>query len=63
MTEKELLYTEDAIGHIGNITKLINYFIINLDDENLKIFMENELEKMTVLHNMLLDVLRGEANG
>lgn len=53
MTEKELLYVEDATNHEQNIISIINESLKNLEDENLINFMENEKE----IHNSTLDNL------
>ena len=44
MTQKELLYVEDAIGHETNIIKIIEKTIKNIQDENLISFLEEKLE-------------------
>ena len=53
MTQKELSYVEDAIGHEKNIIAIGKNSIELLEDEELKTFMENELE----IHNNTLDNL------
>lgn len=63
MTQKELSYFEDAIGHIGNITKIINESLNNLEDEKLINFMKNELNVQEKLHSDLMQMLEGKANG
>ena len=63
MTQKELLYFEDAIGHIGNIIKIINESMKNLEDENLVSFMQNELNVQTNLKETLMSKLKEKANG
>ena len=39
MTQKELAYVEDAIGHEENIIKICNESIKNLEDDTLKEFL------------------------
>ena len=63
MTQKELLYFEDAIGHIGNIIQIINESMKNLEDENLVSFMQNELNVQTNLKETLMSKLKEKANG
>ena len=63
MTEKELLYFEDAIGHTSNIIKLLNDFINKVEDEKIKTFIEEEREKIYTLKSNLINVLGGKANG
>ncbi len=62
MTQKELLYFEDAIGHEKNIIKICQNIIDNLENEDLVSFMENEVEKHTTLKEKLLNVLEEKAN-
>lgn len=62
MTQKELSYVEDAIGHEKNIIKICNDTINNLEDENLKQFLENELQKHTEMQEKLMNMLEVKAN-
>ena len=43
MTQKELLYLEDATGHEQNIISLLEYFIDSAKDKKIIRFFENEL--------------------
>ena len=63
MTQKELLYFEDAIGHEDNIIKIINSMLSNLNDKNIKVFMQNELTKHETLKDNLINKLGEKANG
>ncbi len=63
MTQKELLYYEDAIEHEGIIIKQIDKAITSLTDEELINFMEEERNKHNELKNSLMNVLKEEANG
>lgn len=63
MTQKELLYFEDAIGHESNVIKIVKNNIDSLMDENLKEFMEEELSKHKNLKEKLLNLLGEKANG
>lgn len=62
MTQKELSYVEDAIGHEDNIIKIINYSIENISDEELVSFMEDELEEHESIKNKLIKLLKEKAN-
>ncbi len=44
MTQKELLYLEDAISHETAIIKICNDTLERLEDEELISFMEDEIE-------------------
>jgi len=57
MTQKELSYLEDAIGHESNIIKICEETIKNLEDESLKEFMSNEVSNHTSLKEKLLNTL------
>ena len=60
MTQKELLYLEDAIGQEKNIISICNNIISMLNDKDLVIFMEKEVKKHNDLYNKLLNKLEGE---
>ncbi len=62
MTQKELLYFEDAVGHEGNIIKIIEAGLQNLEDENLVNFMNNELTKHNEAKQRLMNVLEAKQN-
>lgn len=61
MTQKELLYVEDAIGHEQNVSKIITESINLLEDKNLKTFLKNELKKHQATQVKLMNLLEGEA--
>ncbi len=62
MTQKELLYFEDAVGHEGNIIKIIEAGLQNLEDENLVNLMNNELTKHNEAKQRLMNVLEAKQN-
>lgn len=62
MTQKELSYLEDAIGHEDNIVKICEESINNLSNESLKEFMNNEIDIHRNLKTRLLSVLEDKAN-
>ncbi len=62
MTQKELLYFEDAIGHEGNIIKICEETIKSLNDESLISFMENELSVHVSLRDELMTMLEEKVN-
>lgn len=53
MTQKELSYYEDAVGHEMNIIKILEESVKNISDNTLLEFLENELS----LHNNRKDKL------
>ena len=63
MTQKELSYYEDAIGHESNIIKILDFSIQNLEDENLISFMEIELDKHNQMKDKLMNLLEDKNNG
>ena len=63
MTQKELLYFEDAIGHEKNIILICDESINKIDDEELLSFFEKEKDIHEELLNKLIDFLRGRVNG
>ena len=45
MTQKELLYLSDAVGHETSIIEILNESLKNLDDDRLVTFLEEEISK------------------
>lgn len=62
MTQKELLYLEDAIGHEGSIIKICEEGIKYLEDENLVTFFENELNMHMSIKEKLMNNLEAKSN-
>ena len=62
MTQKELLYYEDAIGHEKNIIKICEESIKNIEDENLVNFMQEEITMHNNILGSLMNKLEGELN-
>lgn len=62
MTQKELLYVEDAIGHEQSIINIINESINNMEDEELINFLQAECKKHTSMKEKLINMLEAKAN-
>lgn len=62
MTQKELLYFEDAIGHEKNIILICDESINKIDDGELISFFEKEKAVHEEVLNKLIDFLRGKVN-
>ena len=62
MTEKELLYVEDAINHESNIISIVTDTINNLEDEKLKNFMKQKLNEHIAFKVELVNTLEDYAN-
>ena len=62
MTQKELAYVEDAIGHEKNIISIIDETINNLENEDLIDFLNDELEVHKETKEKLLNMLEVKAN-
>lgn len=62
MTQKELLYYEDAIGHETNIIKICEESIKMLENEELINFMKEEVTRHNNLKEQLMNKLEGEIN-
>ena len=62
MTQKELLYLEDAIGHENSIITIINESINKLEDDNLITFMKTEEKKHINTKNKLISLLEEQEN-
>ncbi len=63
MTQKELLYFEDAIGHVSNIIKILEESIKNVSDDEILSFMEEEINCQSTLKETLMTKLKEKANG
>ena len=63
MTQKELAYFEDAIGHVSNIIKILEESIKNVEDEKILDFMQEEMNDKNSLKERLLTKLKEKANG
>ena len=63
MTQKELLYVEDAVEHEKSIIKLCNEFLNNLEDDDLKDFITTQINSHEEMKSNLLSLLEEEANG
>ena len=63
MTQKELAYVEDAVGHETNIIKICDETIKMLQDEKLVKFMEQQKESHTETKQKLMNMLEVKANG
>lgn len=62
MTQKELLYIEDAIGHETNIIKVCQDSIKRLQDKKLGSFLESEVKKHTKTKEKLMKMLETKSN-
>ena len=63
MTQKELLYLEDAIEHEKNIITICKESLNNLEDEKLISFLEKQLEKHNETKEKILSMLEVKSNG
>lgn len=62
MTQKELLYVEDAICHEQNIIGIITNTINELENDDLKDFMEEKLNDHIAFKKELMSFLEDYAN-
>ena len=62
MTQKELLYVEDAIGHEGVIINVLTETLNYLEDPNLISFMEKELKLHEGFQEKLVSKLEVNSN-
>lgn len=63
MTQKELSYVEDAIGHENSIIKICQESVKMLDNDELISFLEEEITKHTSTKEKLTNLLEEKANG
>ena len=57
MTQKELLYVEDAIGHEKVMIDVCNDMVKKLEDDSLITFVESEIKNHENLKNNLMNML------
>ena len=62
MTEKELAYIEDATMHEQSIIKICTETLNNLQDDNLKNFIQEEISKHEETESSLISLLEAHAN-
>lgn len=62
MTQKELLYVEDAINHERNIVYYLNDAISSIQNKELTSFLEDEIIYHEEISKKLLNLLDGEIN-
>ena len=60
MTQKELLYVEDAIGHEQNVGQIVAEAIHMLEDKNLQTFLKSEVKKHQAIETKLMNLLESE---
>ncbi len=63
MTQKELLYLEDAICHEKSLCDICNNTASNLKNTDLVSFIKNEINVHKQIKDTLLNLLREESNG
>ena len=62
MTQKELSYVEDAIGHEGNLIKILEETKKNLEGENLVNFIDNEINSHTSIKERIMTIVEDIAH-
>ena len=62
MTQKELLYVEDAIGHEKNIISILEESIEFLEDNKLVAFLTKEIKKHETMQTKLMTMLEEKTN-
>ena len=62
MTQKELLYFEDAIGHEANIISICEDIVSKLENEDLVTFMQNEIQTHQSMQEKLMNLLEEKVN-
>ena len=62
MTQKELAYFEDAVGHEDIIIKSLQETLENLQDEDLSSLVETDIEKHNSLKQELLRTMEEQVN-
>ena len=63
MTQKELLYVEDAVEHESIIIKILEDTKNRLDDDELISFIDTNINTHTTMKENLINKLEEKANG
>ena len=62
MTQKELLYVEDAIGHECTIVKIIEDSIEKSEDEDIILYFKSQLNNHMQIKENLISLLEDKIN-
>ena len=62
MTQKELLYLEDAYKHEENIIKILDVSINCMEDKELFSFLKGEEKKHKLMKEKIMTLLKGLKN-
>lgn len=62
MTQKELLYVEDAVCHESSIISILTDSINNIENEELKDFLEEKLNEHIAFKVELINMLEEKVN-
>ena len=62
MTQKELLYVEDAICHENEVMMVLQETMNMLDDEQLVDYLDNQIEIHEGIYNSFISLLKENAN-
>ena len=62
MTQKELSYVEDAIGHECTLVKVIKDSIDRIEDENIISFFKSQLNNHMAIKENLINLLEDKSN-
>ena len=62
MTQKELLYVEDAIMHEKNVIAYLDYLVNTLEDDNLITFINEQTKKHEDIKKKLTKELEVTSN-
>lgn len=63
MTQKELLYVEDAIGHEKVIIDICNDLLGHIADDEINLFIRSEINNHQNLKDKLMNMLEVKSNG
>lgn len=60
MTQKELLYIEDTLGHLQTMEQLLTEAKVNLENTKLRTFVGKQLTKTKQQFNEIYKLMGGE---
>ncbi len=62
MTQKDLLYLEDAVLHEENLIEICSYYSTLLTDKDLKTLLNKEIKKHNSIKDKIIKVMEDISN-
>lgn len=59
MSEKELLYIDDVLSHLEQLSDFCNEYVIDLEDETFKSMLDELIKENDSMHKKFCKLLEG----